>query len=180
LGPFKVVLTDFERTLVRLFDGSGVEKEFHKEVWDLCERRGVPTRVLKAGGESPYSVWTKAYRWMTRHGRDPLGVDRMYHAVARIAIKYELDVAGSVRLFEDVHPVLERLKTADVPVVIVSNNAKEAIKRILKESNAEGLVGHVVGRDFGHQLIGNLKPKPLLLMNARTLTMRCPQGAPRR
>jgi HAD superfamily hydrolase (TIGR01549 family) len=169
LGPFKVVLTDFERTLVRLFEDAAVEKEFLEEVWTLCsdkKRFHIPTRVLKAGGESPYSVWTKAHGWMTRHRKDALEVQRMYHAVARIAVKYEMEAAESVRLFDHVLPVLEQLKKAGVPVVIVSNNAAEAVERIVKESNAESLVHHVVGRDFRYEWIGNLKPKPTLLFEA--------------
>lgn len=167
MGPFKVVLTDFERTLVRLFEDRTVEKEFFDEVWDLCssdQRFRVPTSVLKDGGESPYSLWTRAHRWMARREKDPLHVQRMYHAVARIAVKYEMEAAETVRLFDDVQPVLEQLKTARIPLVIVSNNATEAVERIVKESNAEHLVDQVVGREIRFELIGNLKPKPNLLI----------------
>jgi phosphoglycolate phosphatase-like HAD superfamily hydrolase len=172
LGSFKVVLTDFERTLVRLFEDGAVERQFFHEVWDLCERRGVPIRVLKKGGDSPYSLWKKAHRSMLWRAQDPLRVERMYHAAARIAMTYEMSAAESVRLFDDVPPVLERLRAGSIPVVIVSNNATEAITRILRNNHAEHLVDHVVGRDFKYELVGNLKPRPLLLIKALALS-RC-------
>jgi HAD superfamily hydrolase (TIGR01549 family) len=166
VGTFDVVLTDFERTLVRLFDNRADEQEFFDEVWAECRGRGIPAPVRDAAGESPYSLWTKAHRWMVRYNDDALCIERMYHAVARIAVKHELKAAESVRLFEDVPPVLERLQAAEIPVVIVSNNATEAVARVLTESNASDLVKHVVGRHFRFELVGNLKPKPNLLFEA--------------
>lgn len=176
MGSFKVVLTDFERTLVRLFEKRDVEKEFFDEVWTLCITRGVPRRVLKAGGQSPYSLWTKAYRWATGRRRDRLCADRMYHALSRIALTYEMNVADSVRLLDGVQPVLEQLKVAGIPVVVVSNNATRAVEeilrnnKVLKEGKEEGLIDLVVGRDYEHKLLGNLKPRPLLLTRALRLS----------
>src|SRR4029450_2652184 len=138
-------------------------QQFFDEVRRLCEQRGVPARVLKAGEDSPYSLWRKGHRWMQRRKLDPLRVERCYHAVGNIAIKYELDAAQSVRLFEDVRPALERLKAAEISVIIVSNNATEAVMRILENNDVEGLVDHVVGRNHQHELVGNLKPKPHLV-----------------
>jgi HAD superfamily hydrolase (TIGR01549 family) len=170
LGHFKVVLTDFERTLVRLFQDSDVEKKFFNEVWSLCRRFDIPTRVLNAAGESPYSLWTKAYHWMTWSRRNPLHAEWMYHAATSIATKYEKHAAESVRLFDDVRPVLEQLRTADIPVVIVSNNATEAVQWILEKNDADRLVTDIVGREFKHEFVGNLKPKPLLLLKALELS----------
>lgn len=178
LGTFDVVLTDFERTLVRLFndpDDPDVEQRFFEEVRKLCVERGIPKRVLKAAGESPYSLWVKAHRWMIRWRKDPLHIERMYHAGTRIAIKYEMKAAESVRLFDDVQPVLERLKAARIPVVIVSNNCTEAVERILKENRVEGLVDHVIGREFHRRMVGKLKPKPNLLLEALKRS-RCDAG----
>jgi HAD superfamily hydrolase (TIGR01549 family) len=178
LGPIKVLLTDFERTLVRLFEDCDMEKQFHREVWDLCRARGVPSWMLMAGGTSPYSLWKKVYRWMRwLRRRDPLSVERMYHAMARIATTYEMDAAGSARLFDDVPPVLERLKSAGIPVVIVSNNATEAVRRILKENNAEDLVGMIIGREYKREFVANLKPRPLLVMKALELSGCHPDNA---
>ena len=186
MGPVKVVLTDFERTLVRLFEDRRVEQEFFDEVWDLCARRGVPTRVRKAAGESPYSLWMQAHRWMTApwskqllrrkkhrdrrakvtYHLDPLHAEITYHLVSKIAIKYEMDAAESIELFEDVEPVLERWKSAGITVVVVSNNATKAVERVLENNDAEHLVDLVVGREYQHEMVGNLKPKPLLLKKA--------------
>ena len=169
MGAVKVVLTDFERTLVRLFEDNEVEREFSKEVRALCAKRGVPKRVLKAAGTSPYSLWTRAHRWTTKH-EDPLAAERMYHAVTRIAIKYEMCAAPSIKLFEDVKPVLEQWKAAGITVMIVSNNDTMAVQRVLRENDAALLVDQVIGRDFDHELLGNLKPRPLLLEKALELS----------
>jgi HAD superfamily hydrolase (TIGR01549 family) len=169
VGPFKVVLTDFERTLVRLFEDHAVEQEFLEDVRHLCRARGVPTFVLRAGGESPYSLWRSAHRWMMRKN-DRLHADRMYHAMARIATIYELGAAESIRLFDDVPPVLEQLKAAGIPVMVVSNNSTTAVERVLQRNDAEHLVDHVIGRTWAYELVGNLKPRPLLVKKALALS----------
>jgi HAD superfamily hydrolase (TIGR01549 family) len=175
LGTVEVVLTDFERTLVRLFEDNETEQRFFNEVWDLYARRGVPKRVLRTAGESPYSLWRKAYRWMRSpwrqllHLKKPknrLHVERMYYAVDMIAIKYEMAAAEHIRLFDDVKPVLKELKNAGIRVVIVSNNAKRAVERVLYENDAEDLIDHIVGREFKHWMLGNLKPRPTLVLAA--------------
>jgi phosphoglycolate phosphatase-like HAD superfamily hydrolase len=178
LGTFNVVLTDFERTLVRLFEDSRVEQDFFTEVWIACAKRDVPVRTLYSVHDSPYSLWTKAHRWLKR--RDPVRAERLYHAVTKIATRYELDVAPSVRLFDDVVPVLDRLKAMSIPVLIVSNNATEAVERVLRQNCADGLVSDVVGRHLQLELkfrYGNLKPKPHLLREALTRSGRAANTA---
>jgi HAD superfamily hydrolase (TIGR01549 family) len=165
LGTVKVVLTDFERTLVRLFEDGVVEQKFFEEVWSHYVDRGLPKSLREAAGESPYSLWTKAHRWLTKH-QGPLYAEGMYHAVSKIATKYEIDAAESVKLFDDVKPVLERLKTAGIPVMIVSNNATRAVKQIVNNNNAQDLVADVIGREYIYEMVGNLKPKPNLLVEA--------------
>jgi HAD superfamily hydrolase (TIGR01549 family) len=175
LGAVEVVLTDFERTMVRLFEDRESEQTFFQEVWHLCARRGVPERVLKTAGGSPYTLWRKAHQWMCapwwqalhlKRPMDPLHVERMYYAIDMIATKYEMAAAGHIRLFDDVPPALKQLKHAGIPVVIVSNNAKKAVERVLWENHAEDLIDHVVGREFKYWMLGNLKPKPTLVVAA--------------
>ena len=171
LDNFSLVLTDFERTLVRLFEKRSDEQRFFAEVKNECIKRGIPVRVLKAAGESPYLLWTRAYRWMARYGNS-LDAEKMYHAFTRSAIKYEMEAAQSVRLFAEVVPVLEKLKTAGIPVGIVSNNGTDAVKQILtrnqvfREGDQNSLVDFVIGRKFQHEMVGKLKPKPNLLVEA--------------
>ena len=165
MGNVRVVLTDFERTLLRLFEDCSIVREFSSEVWCLCTRRGVPRRALKAAADSPYLLWTRAHRWMTRHG-EPLQAERMYHAVSRIALKYEMDAASSARFFDDVRPTLERLRFVEIPVFIVSNNARAAVQRAIENNDMEHFIAFVVGREFRHDMVGNLKPKPNLVLEA--------------
>jgi HAD superfamily hydrolase (TIGR01549 family) len=176
VGTFKAVLTDFERTLVRLFEDPAVEQEFLEEVRKECAYRGVPARVVKAGGESPYSLWRTAYHWVTQK-KDLLEAQRMYYAMARIAVTYEFGAAESIRLFDDVPPILEHLKIAGIPVVIVSNNAAEAVERVLENNDAKRLVDHVVGRNWKYGLLGNLKPRPLMVQKALALSGSGPDTA---
>jgi phosphoglycolate phosphatase-like HAD superfamily hydrolase len=170
LGSFNVFLTDFERTLARLFEDPSDEQRFFSEIWKLCKNRGVPDSVREAAGESPYCLWTNAHQWMAKHV-DPIGGVGTYHAVSKIAREYEMEAAPNVKLFKDVQPVLERLKAANTPVLIVSNNATEAVERVLKENNVEGLVDHVIGRQYNLRM-GRLKPKPYLVLEALKLSGR--------
>jgi HAD superfamily hydrolase (TIGR01549 family) len=166
VGTVKVVLADFERTLVRMFEDGSIEQRFSNEVWELCRRFGVPARVLRAAGASPYSRWMRAHRWMKRKHKNVLHTENMYHAVTRIAIKYEMEAAEHIRLFDDVLPILERLKITGIPVAIVSNNATAAVERVLEKHDAKRLVDHIIGREFHHDMIGILKPEPNLLVEA--------------
>lgn len=182
MGAVKVVLTDFERTLVRLFEDHSIEQRFFDEVWDNCANRGLPLRVKEAADGSPYSLLANAHRWMTRRWMpmkriDSLHAERIYHAVTRIAMKYEMAAAESVRLFDDVGPVLRRWKEAGITVVIVSNNATKAVEKVLERNNAGSLVDHVIGREYTYELVGNLKPRPLLLQKALELSEQAPGTA---
>ena len=85
-------------------------------------------------------------------------------------MKYEMIAAESVQLFDDVRPVLQRWKDAGITVVVVSNNATKAVKRVLEKNDVEHLVDHVIGREYEHEMVGNLKPKPLLLEKALELS----------
>lgn len=170
-----MVLTDFERTLVRLFEDHSIEQDFLDEVRKLCRAREVPASVLNAAGGSPYSIWMEAHRWMKAHRwkkdhrwkrKDPLRAEKMYHALTRIAMKFEMEAAEDVRLFKDVQPVLERLEIAGIPVVIVSNNATAAVERILEKNGVRHLVADILGREFKHEMIDKLKPRPNLLVEA--------------
>jgi phosphoglycolate phosphatase-like HAD superfamily hydrolase len=51
-------------------------------------------------------------------------------------------------------------------VVIVSNNATAAVERVIKENGVERFDQHVIGREFRYEMVGNLKPKPNLLVKA--------------
>ena len=193
MGAVKVVLTDFERTLVRLFEDSSVEKEFFQEVCNLCNRWDIPETVMQAGGKSPYSLWIETHRWVAKHRLiekarrqddssqrsyewkksprwknhdNPLHAEKFYYALTRVAIKYEEKAADSAELFEDVQPVLEKLKAEEIPVVVVSNNGTAAVNRILERNGVRSLVDHVLGREFNKEMIGKLKPKPDLLLDA--------------
>ena len=177
MGPVQVVLTDFERTLVRLFKDDRIEQEFFGEIWDLCAGRSVPIRVLKAAGKSPYSLLAKAHQW--KKSRNPILAETMYHAATKIAKRYEMNAAESIRLFDDVQPVLEKWKTESIKIVVVSNNATEAVKRVLKENmvfkedeevKEESLIDHVIGREYRSKMVENLEPKPLLLNIALELS----------
>jgi len=149
-----------------MFEDDGIEQRFAEEVLKNCAGRGVPEGVLKAAGGSPYSRWTRAHRWMLKHEQDRLATNRLYHAITRIAIVYEMEAAKSVKLFDGVYPVLEQLQFAGIPVVIVSNNATAAVELVLEKNDAKRLVDHVVGREFNDKMIGILKPKPNLVVTA--------------
>jgi phosphoglycolate phosphatase-like HAD superfamily hydrolase len=200
VGAVKVVLTDFERTLVRMFEDSGVEEKFFQEVRNLCDWWHIPNSVIEVAGKSPYALWMEAHRWVATHrliekprkkahsedGQNdsteksyawkkaprwknhdnPLHAEKFYYALTRIAIKYEKDAAESAELFEDVQPALEKLKAEGIPVMVVTNNGTAEVDRILERNDVRPLVDDVLGRDFNKKMIGKLKPRPNLLVEA--------------
>jgi HAD superfamily hydrolase (TIGR01509 family) len=164
LGPIDVVLTDFERTLAQLFEEPDREREVYEAVWDIYAHHDLPLETRRAAGESPYSLWTEAYWWMKEHAH-PDSAEAVSQAVAARLSQYELEAAGSVRLFKGVRSVLRRLRTLGIPVAVVSNNSTEAVERALEVNRVEGLVVRVFGRRPDLRM-EDLKPSPALLLEA--------------
>jgi phosphoglycolate phosphatase len=165
LGSLDALLTDFDRTLVWLFEDRAREQEAHRDVWTLCNTWGVAGTVRLIAGIDPYNLWTTAYRWLAR--LRPKDAETLNEAIASCLTAHELSAAGDVPLLEGVRDVLEQLDMLGIPVAVVSNNAAEAVWQALKANHVEGLVSHVLGREPGRRL-SDLKPSPALLQEALT------------
>jgi HAD superfamily hydrolase (TIGR01662 family) len=159
-----VLLTDFERTLGRLFEQPEAEREVYKGVLDIYAHHDLPLEVRQAAGESPYSLWTEAYQWITEHARAG-GAEALNQVVGARLTYYEVEAAESFRLLEGVQAVLERLRSFGIRVAVVSNNSVEAVERALKANKVEGLVDHVLGRRNNFRM-QDLKPSPALVLEA--------------
>jgi HAD superfamily hydrolase (TIGR01549 family) len=164
LGALEVVLTDFERTLGRLFEDPGCEKRVFDDIWGIYAEHDVPTEVREVAGESPYSLWTAAYEWMMK--RVPAAdAEAVNQDVATRMTRHELEAAGSFRLLEGVPPVLERLQSWGIGVGVVSNNSTKAVQQALEANKVEGLIDKVFGREPDFRM-RDLKPRPALLQEA--------------
>jgi phosphoglycolate phosphatase len=157
------LLTDFDRTLVWLFEDQLQQREASEDLLAICAARGVPASIRDAAGD-PYDLWTEAYRWMLVSS-EPAEAEALNHTIAWRLAAHELRAAGSAKLMDGVEATLERLHTLGIPVAVVSNNATEAVWRGLKTSNIEGLVTGVLGREPGCNL-HELKPSPVMLHDA--------------
>jgi phosphoglycolate phosphatase-like HAD superfamily hydrolase len=156
LGTFSVALTDFDRTLARLFDEAALQAAY-RHLRGFYERHGVPGEHLPDEGD-PYSALMEAHGWMRTHLAPRRTSDLTRRAARRLA-RHELRAAGSARLFEGVDQTLRWLRASGVPVVIVSSNSTRAPWRTLRANGLTDLVECVFGR--GHYFeMDEMKPSP--------------------
>jgi phosphoglycolate phosphatase-like HAD superfamily hydrolase len=159
LGTFTVALTDFDRTLTRLFDHAALQAACI-DLRAFCQRHGVPEESLPEPAD-PYSVWVEAHQWMRRNLL-PSRTRELNRRVARRLARHELRAAGSARLFEGVDRTLRWLRASGLPVLVVSNNSTRALWRALYGNGAADLVERVFGRRH-HFEMDELKPSPALI-----------------
>jgi phosphoglycolate phosphatase-like HAD superfamily hydrolase len=164
LGIIDVLLTDFDRTLVWLFQDSTRQRDAYQDIRAVCTAWGVPVAIGAQAGRDPYDLWTCSYRWALANAQPP-EAEALNEAIASHLSPHEISAAADAILFEGVWDVLEHLSARDIPVAVVSNNAAEAVSQALKANQAEGLVACVLGRDPSRRL-RDLKPSPVLLKQA--------------
>jgi phosphoglycolate phosphatase-like HAD superfamily hydrolase len=159
LGMFRVALTDFDRTLTRLFDGTALRTAY-LDLVVFYERQGVPVDSL-SNETDPYAVWHGAYDWMQRNFLPDRTEEVNRRAAYRLA-QHELRAAGSAKLFEGVDHTLRWLRRSGLPVLVVSNNSTSALRHALHITRVTRLVRRVFGR--GHRFgMDEMKPRPALI-----------------
>jgi phosphoglycolate phosphatase-like HAD superfamily hydrolase len=163
-GFVDALLTDFDRTLVWLFEDRARQREAHDDLWAVCAAHGVPWAVREAAGPDQYDLWAEAYQWMAEHTH-PNEAETLDQVIASRLTLHEVDAARFVELFDGIAEILERLNGLGIPVAIVSGNATDAVWQGLKANGIEGLVVAVIGRepDFRRP---DLKPSPVPLYRA--------------
>jgi hypothetical protein len=62
-GTVSAVLTDFDRTLTRLFPSPALERTVSADLLEFSEAQGLQIAALSDEAD-PYALWTTAYRWM--------------------------------------------------------------------------------------------------------------------
>lgn len=160
LGPISAVLTDFDRTLARLFPWPELERILCADLLEYYGDVGVPIELF-SGETDPYTLWARAHGWM----REYLGPTRSEELNRRAAARltaHELEAAGSVRLLEGVEDALRWLSASAIPVVIVSSNSTRAIARALQVTGVASAVAGICGR-ADHFRMADLKPSTVLL-----------------
>jgi HAD superfamily hydrolase (TIGR01509 family) len=166
------LLTDFDRTLVWLFEDQERRREACEDVLAVWAASGFPAPGGDAAAGDPYDLWAESHRRMLRS--PPAEAEALDNAIAACLAAHELRAAGSATLLDGVEATLEQLQGLGIPVAVVSNNATEAVWQALKVSKVEGLVTGVIGREPGCNL-RELKPSPVLLHNALAMLDRPPE-----
>jgi HAD superfamily hydrolase (TIGR01509 family) len=159
LAAVRVALTDFDRTLTRLFE-DGSLKELYQDLVDMYSQCGVPSGLL-ASDQNPYSTWVRVYDWLTVHCSD-LQAARVNHKAAKLLTKHEFDAARRAKLLPGVRDTLNWLNERKVDIVIVTSNSTKAVRRTLKTVEAVGLVRNIFGREDSLNM-RRLKPSPQML-----------------
>jgi phosphoglycolate phosphatase len=160
-----LLLTDFDRTLVRLFEDRSRQREACQDLLAVRARHGIPVPPGPdpAAGD-PYDLWADAYRWMLASSSQA-EAELLNGAIAACLDVHELGAAASANLLSGVGSTLQRLRELRIGVAVVSNNSADAVWQALKANMMEGFVTMVFGREPGCDL-ATLKPSPALLVSA--------------
>jgi phosphoglycolate phosphatase-like HAD superfamily hydrolase len=170
------VLTDFDRTLVWLFEDRRRQWEACQDLLAIRADWGVPAPPGPDPADSdPYDLWADAYRWLVASApaRD---AESLNDRIAACLAAHEVEAAASVGLLAGVGTTLRRLREQGIPVAVVSNNPTDAVWQALKANQVEGLVPAVLGREPGGDL-KRLKPSPAMLRQALSMLDRAPERA---
>lgn len=159
LGTFGVALTDFDRTLTRLFDAAALRAAW-LDLRGFYHRQGVPLERLQ-GEADPYAVWVAADEWAREH-LAPGRARELNRRAARRLARHELRAARSTTLFEGVDDTLRWLRSSGLPVLVVSSNSIRAVWRALHDGGVADLVERVLGRHH-HFEMDEMKPSPALI-----------------
>ena len=162
-----LLLTDFDRTLVWLFEDPSRQREACQDLLAVHAERGIPVPPGPdpAGGD-PYDLWADAYRWMLASS-SRAEADSLDATIAARLDVHELGAAASARLLTGVGSMLRRMRDLRIRVAVVSNNSTGAVWEALKVNEMEGFVTLVLGREPGCDL-ATLKPSPAMLRSALT------------
>jgi phosphoglycolate phosphatase len=160
LGPISAVLTDFDRTLARLFPWPELERIVCADLLGYYGDLGVPIELFSRETD-PYTLWARAYEWMREYLGPTRSEELNRQAAARLAA-HEFEAAGSVRLIEGVEDALSWLSASAIPVVIVSSNSTRAIARALQVTGVARTVAGICGR-ADHFRMADLKPSTVPL-----------------
>lgn len=160
LGTIRVALTDFDRTLTRLFDRPWRERAVCADLLDFYRCEGLPVAAL-LDEVDPYALWAKAYDWMREH-LEPTQREALNQRAAAHLTAHEVEAAGSARLLEGVEDTLCWLSIEGFRILIVSSNSSTAIWCALRATGVAELFDHVFGRDDGFRM-DDLKPNTTYL-----------------
>lgn len=130
--------------------------------------------LLHAGLELPESVAATTDHLAVLHYAAPLGLE-LLAAVEDACVGAEIDAAAVSQPTPGAHEFLSACQGADKPVVIVSNNAADAVHTYLNRFRLHALVRGVVGRQPHRPDL--MKPHPSYVLAALDLAQAEPQDA---
>jgi phosphoglycolate phosphatase-like HAD superfamily hydrolase len=156
LAKATCAITDFDRTLLRLFD-----EETEGRVARALSELYVALGVHPPGRDSyqdPYSLWTETYRRMLAE-LPATAASRIQRRVSIALAGYEYQAAGSASLYPGVTETLAWFRSKAIPCGIVSTNSYGAVVRALEATNVHGFFASIRGRTE-ETPIEELKPNP--------------------
>ncbi|GAB3157997.1 HAD family hydrolase [Myceligenerans halotolerans] len=160
----EAVLLDFDGPVTPL-----MPKPANIETADACraalERHGIQPPIEIATTSDHLAV----IRWVGAHTREALT------EVEKACIAAEVKAAKACIPTLGAHEFIATLSRHSVPVVVVSNNAAEAIHAYLDRHQLAGPVRDVVGRPVGHPEL--MKPNTYLVDKALRILGTAPEAA---
>jgi phosphoglycolate phosphatase len=150
-GP---VLLDFDGPVTQLFiEGRNVVVADQMKAVLREQRVALPESIART--VDPLAV----LRWSAVEAPPQLR-----HRVEATSITGEVIAAGTTEPTPGAHELLAACKAADRPVVIVSNNAEEAIRAYLTRYQLQPYIAAVMARTTGHPEL--MKPHPDIIIRA--------------
>lgn len=166
LAVASVVIADFDRTLVRLFDDSEL-CDVHDAL--VAYYQSVDIAIPSSSvSQDPYALRWAVFLWATEHlpQKAAHDVDRQ---ASRILAQYELRAARAASLLPGIDGALRTCKDAGVVLAVVSSNSRLAVDEALRRTGSRDYFEVVLGRE-PPTLMSDLKPEPDLVHAALART----------
>jgi phosphoglycolate phosphatase-like HAD superfamily hydrolase len=167
------ILTDFDRTMVRLYESARPLYVLKEKIVRHYQATGVPESITAATDDDGYHAWHALHRWVAAnlHGETGSAVNDV---AEKIVTGYELERAADISLLPGVRDAILGLG-GPVILGIVSSNSHEVIEMVLERDGLLSRIAYIQGRPSNPFDPDQLKPSPFLLQRAST-AMDCPPG----
>ena len=154
----KVLITDYDRTLIYLYRDTNLLLELADIVNELYSRYfGVPKSLLEINKDG-YMLWHKLHILALERLTIDLAEDVNRQAEDSVT-NFERRVAGSMKLLHGVSEAIREIHLMGIRLGIVSSNATSVVKYSMEDVGVVNMFGYIAGREypFNPKLV---KPSP--------------------
>lgn len=164
-----LVITDFDRTLVRLLS-DGDRHELWTRLVAVYEAHGLSTSLIKSLDDA-YALWARAYSALPNAKRN-----LAHEEATALLTSFEMRGAERASLLPKIRDALVSCVQSGSQLAIVSSNDPHAIRLALDRADVLGLFRVILARtDASH--ISDMKPSPRLLLEVLAILERPSQDA---